>query len=98
MVFGNLYEEKNTTDKFGEASYRLFVTFLPEKQRLSPAKNFNSPRVCDENKSPQRSALRTETSVNFPPENSLRPAIEGVTGGHRGNTDVIIIMSTITPL
>ena len=53
--------------------YRLFITFLPEKQCLSPAKNFNSPSVCDVNKSPWRSALRTETSGNFPPENGLRP-------------------------
>ena len=34
--------------------------------------NFNSPRVSDENKSQRPSALQTETSVNFPPENSLR--------------------------
>ena len=54
-------------------SYQLFVTFLPEKQRLSPAKNFYSPSVCDENNSLQWSALWSKTSVNFPPENSLRP-------------------------
>ena len=54
-------------------SYQLFVTFLPKKQHLSPAKIFNSPSVCVENKSPRPSALRTETSVNFPLENSLHP-------------------------
>ena len=78
-VFGNLYEEKNTSDIRGEASVLLSVlltvlltvllsvllTFLPV---MSPAKNFNSPSVCDENK-----ALQTETLVNFPPENSLHP-------------------------
>ena len=53
-------------------SYQLFVTFLPEKQRLSPAKNF----VCNENKSLWQSAIQTETSVNFPLENSLCPASE----------------------
>ena len=72
----------NTTAVRGEASvllsvlrlsYRLFVTFLPKKQRLSPAKNFNSLSVCDENKSLRGSALSTKTSVNFPPENSLCP-------------------------
>ena len=42
-------------------SNRVLVTFLPEKQHLSPAKNFNSPGVCDDNKSPQRSALQTKT-------------------------------------
>ena len=36
-VFGNLYEEKNTAAVCGEASVLLSV--LPEKQRLSPAKN-----------------------------------------------------------
>ena len=35
--------------------------------------NFKSRSVCDENKSPQPSALPTETSGNFTPENSLRP-------------------------
>ena len=54
-------------------SYRLFVTFLPERQRLSPAKNFNSPSVCKENKSLPLSALPTETQVNFLSDNSLRP-------------------------
>ena len=51
-------------------------------------KNFNSLSVCDENKSPRRSALQTETSVNFPPENSLCSASEGVrlTRRTRGNT------------
>ena len=49
-------------------SYQLFVTFLPEKQHLSPAKKFNSPCVCDENESHQPSALWTKTSGNFPPE------------------------------
>ena len=48
-------------------SYRLFLTFLLIEQRLSPAKNFNSPSVFDENKSPWLSTLQTET------ENSLRP-------------------------
>ena len=38
-VFGNWYEETNIT---------VFVTFLPEKQHLSPTKNFNSPSVCVE--------------------------------------------------
>ena len=63
-------------------------TFLPEKQRLSPAKNFNSPSVCNENKSLRWSALWTKTSVNFPPENGLRPTSERVrlTGGTSGNT------------
>ena len=51
-------------------SYQLLVTFLAEKQRLSPAKNFNSPSVYDEKKSLWRSALLTETSLNFPLENS----------------------------
>ena len=54
-------------------SYRLLATFLPEMQRLSPAKNFYSLSFCDENKSQRRSALLTETSVNFPPENCLCP-------------------------
>ena len=31
-------------------SSRLFVTFLPEKMLLSPAKNINSPSVCVEKK------------------------------------------------
>ena len=31
-------------------SYQLFIIFLPEKQRLSPAKDFNSQSVSDENK------------------------------------------------
>ena len=35
--------------------------------------DFNWPSVCDENKSPRLPALPTETSGNFPPENSLRP-------------------------
>ena len=44
-VFGNLYEEKNTTAVGGEASvlppnYQIFLTFLLKKQCLSPAKNF----------------------------------------------------------
>ena len=47
--------------------------FCPKKKRLSPAKNFNSLSVCNENKSQQRSIILSETSVNFPPENSLRP-------------------------
>ena len=70
-VFGNLYEEKDTTDivekcPSSRLSYRLLATFLPEKQRLSPAKNFNSPSVPDgKKKSLWPSALRTETSVNF---------------------------------
>ena len=43
-VFGNLYEEKDTTHivekcPSSRLSYRLLTTFLPEKQ-LSPAKNF----------------------------------------------------------
>ena len=42
-------------------SYQLFLTFLPKKQHLSPAKDFNSPSVCDENKSPRPSALQTKT-------------------------------------
>ena len=54
-------------------SYQPFVTFMPKKQRQSPPKNFYSLSVCDENKSLQRSALQTEASVNFPPENSLCP-------------------------
>ena len=54
-------------------SYQLLFTFFPEKQCLSPAKNFN-PSIVHDEKSPRRSALRTETSVNFPPENSLCPS------------------------
>ena len=50
-------------------SYWLFLTFLLKKQRLSPAKNLNSPSVCGKIKS----ALLTKISGNFPPENSLRP-------------------------
>ena len=46
------------------------------KTAFVSSKNFNSSSVCDENKSPWLSALRTETSVNCPPENSL-PASEG---------------------
>ena len=46
-------------------SYRLLATFLPEKQCLSPAKNIYSPSVYDDKKSLRRSALLTETSVNF---------------------------------
>ena len=60
-VFGNLNEAQNTTDIREEASVLLSVlpSVLPtlrhiyarkNKKRLSPAKNFNSPRVCDENK------------------------------------------------
>ena len=50
----NLYEEKNSADIRGEGSVLLPVLPalpLPEKQRLSPAKSFNSS-ICDENKSP----------------------------------------------
>ena len=73
--------KSNTTAVHGEASVLLSV--LPpvllslrhisaEKQRLSLAKIFNSPCVCDENKSPRQSALLTELR-ELPPENSLRP-------------------------
>ena len=67
-VFGN--EEKKSAAVPGEASVLLPVlpaplTFLLEKLRLSPAKNFNSLCVCDEKKSPRRSALLTESSA-FP--------------------------------
>ena len=54
-------------------SYWLFITFLAEKQLLSQAKNFNSPRFYVENKSLRPSALPTKTSLNFPPGNSLPP-------------------------
>ena len=54
-------------------SYWLFLTFLLKKLHLSPAKKCNSPSVCYENKSPWPSALRTETSGNFPQETSLHP-------------------------
>ena len=57
-VFDNLYEKKgnrkkNTTTVVEKClssrpSCQLFSTFLPKKQCLSPAKNFNSPSVCDE--------------------------------------------------
>ena len=81
-VFGNLYQKKNTAD-----TWRSFCppacptdpgTFLPEKQHLSPAKNFNSLCVCNENKSLPWSALQAETSVNFPPENRLCPGSESL--------------------
>ena len=79
-VFGNLYEEKDTTDiaecvrpPACRLSYRLLATFLPEKQRLSPAKNFYSPSVCDEKKiSTTISPLDRDFSELS--ENSLRPA------------------------
>ena len=54
-------------------SYQLFIIFLPEKQRLSPAKDFNSQSVSDENKALWLWAPRTETTVNFSLENSLCP-------------------------
>ena len=51
-------------------SYRLFVTFLPEMC------------VCDEKKQEKKtlwwSALQTETSGTFPPENSLPPVSDRV--------------------
>ena len=43
-----------------------------QKTASVTGKKFNSPSVCDENKSLRPSALRTKTSVNFPLENSLR--------------------------
>ena len=43
-----IYVEKGL---FSCLSYELFITFLPEKQLLSLAKNLNSPSVRDENKS-----------------------------------------------
>ena len=67
-------------------SCRLLITFLPEKQRPSPANNFNSPSVCDENKSLWRSALLTETSVNWSEPrkqpSSLRVRESHWQGGH----------------
>ena len=51
----------------------LYSCLQTEKQRLSPAKNFNSLECLCWKKSLQRSALQTETSVNFAPENSLPP-------------------------
>ena len=71
-VFGNFYEEKKYRLSTHQ-SYQLFVTFPPKKMRLSLAKNINSPSVCDKNKSLQLSDLRSESSVNIPPENSLLP-------------------------
>ena len=44
-----------------------FVTYLPKKECLPAANNFNSPCVCVKKKSLQQSVLRTETSVNFTP-------------------------------
>ena len=49
-------------------SYRFFITFLPDKQHLSLAENFNSPSVCVE-----PSVLQTETSVNFPQKTASAP-------------------------
>ena len=77
-VFCNLYEEKNTSDIPREASVLPSVlltplkTFLPEKQRLSPAKNFSQVFVL-EKITAMVSPPPTKTSVNFPPENSLSP-------------------------
>ena len=52
----------------------LTLPHITAKKTASvPAKNFISPSVCDENKPPRPSALLIETSVNFPPDNSLRP-------------------------
>ena len=73
---------------FSLLSYWLFVTFLPKKQRLSPAKNFNSwvfvmkINHCNS----QSSWLRLQWT--FPHKTTSVPASEGarLTGGHRGNT------------
>ena len=48
----------------GVLAGRLFVKFLPKKQRLLPAKNLNSQSVCDEKKSPRLSALPTKICNN----------------------------------
>ena len=53
-VFANLgYMRKKTQQLYVEKrlSSRRPTNSSPEKQRLSPAKNFNSRSVCDENKS-----------------------------------------------
>ena len=69
-----MYVEKRPSSCLSSRlSYRLFITFLPKKQCLSPTKNLNTPRVCDENKSLRWSALKTDMSVNFRPENGLSP-------------------------
>ena len=83
-LFGNSYVEKNTADIRGEAS----VLSPVRKTASVNSKNFNSPSDCDENKSLWRSVLRTETSVNFPPENGLRPCEWGsqIDRGHQENT------------
>ena len=54
-------EKRTSSCLSSRLSYQLFVTFLPKKQHLSPAENFNLPSVCDENKWPQPSALWNKT-------------------------------------
>ena len=99
-AFDNVYEEKNTADIGGEAS--VLPPVLPtlsvhEKQGPSPAKKLNSQ--SDENKSPRRSALRTETSVNFPPKSAfVSQRGSKIDGGTQGNSDVINMTCTVTPL
>ena len=77
-VFGNLYEEK----KYYSCTWRSLCppanSEKPWKTASVTGKSFNSSSVCDENKSLRPSVLPTGTSVNFPPENSLHPASEGV--------------------
>ena len=72
----------NTTAVCGEVSVLLSVlppvlltlVHISDRKTASvTGKKFNSPSVCDENKSPRLSAIWTETSENFAPENSLHP-------------------------
>ena len=69
-VFGSLYEGGK---KYHSCMWRSVHPLSPILCSCPSYKNFNSRSVCDENKSQQPSALQTETSMNFPPENSLRP-------------------------
>ena len=61
-------------------SYWLFITFLYEKQRLSPAVEWRWlclwKLVLNEIVATVATALLTESSVNFPPENSLHTSRE----------------------
>ena len=70
--------KKNTAAVHGEVF--VLPPVLPtlphisgQKTAFVADKNFNSPSDCDENKMQRPSALLTEISGNFPPENGLRP-------------------------
>ena len=63
-------------------SYQLFVIFLPEKQRLSQAKNFNSRSVCDENKSPRPWDFSELSPGKQPPSLHVSDSFQFTDGDH----------------